>query len=244
MPSGPQFQQVFNGNFMFNTRSAMDTIHQPLTHDKGKIVFFQVPDKSYVEAKVISSPLDDEKEPYTIQTVDKGDIHEFMSDKLLKSNPTVEPTNPTPSTNSPILPLLPWIQHDVKVTLWLPSQMQHPKQGRLKYTETTDKWSFSPGKKDNHPHIPLPNFLEIAQSMVTNKKLFNAWKSKKTVLSARNVRAMSNLVARHVSATALNVLDAPSLLRHGHLSSNDRKLWDKAFNEEYDGLCQLNTWDV
>ena len=129
MPSGPQFQQVFDGNFIFNTRGAMDTIHRPLAHDEGNMVFFQASDKSYVEAKVISSPLDDEKEPYTIQTVDKGDIHEYMSDKLLDLNPTVEPTNPTPSTESPILPLLPWIQHDVKITLWLPSQMQDPKQG-------------------------------------------------------------------------------------------------------------------
>ena len=55
---------------------------------------------------------------------------------------------------------------------------------------------------------------------------------------------MSNLVARHISATTLNVLDAPSLLRHGRLASNDRKLWDAAYKEEYDGLCQLNTWDV
>ena len=104
--------------------------------------------------------------------------------------------------------------------------MQHPKQGRLKYTDITDTWSFLPGQKDIHPHIPLPNFLMIGQGMVTNKKLFNGWKCRKTALTARHIRAVPNLIARHVSATTLNVLDAPSLLRHSRINPQDRKLWD------------------
>ena len=244
MPAGPQFQQTFDGNFIFNTRGAMDMIHRPLAHEEGKTVFFQDADKSYVQSTIVSTPLDDENEQYAVQTVDKGNIHEFMSDKLLDSDPTVVPTDPSPLQSTAVLPTLPWITPEAKVTLYLPQHMQQPKQGRLKYTDITDTWSFSPGQKDIHPHIPLPNFLMIAQGMVTNKKLFNGWKSRKTVLTARHVRAVSNLIARHVSATTLNVLEAPSLLRHSRINPQDRKLWDAAYKEEYDGLCKLNTWEV
>ena len=175
MPSGPQFQETFDGNFTFNTRGSMDAIHRPLAHDEGKTVYFQAKDKSYVESKIISAPIDDENEPYTVQIISNGDIHDIESGKLFDHNPTITPTNPSPTSTDSILPTLPWIKHDAKTTLWLPTKMKHPKQGRLKYTEITDTWSFSPGQKDNHPHIPLPNFVEIAQSMVTNKKLFNGW---------------------------------------------------------------------
>ena len=37
---------------------------------------------------------------------------------------------------------------------------------------------------------------------------------------------------------------APSLLRHYQLHPQDRKTWDDAYNEEYDGLEKLETWEV
>ena len=63
MPSGPQFKEIFDGNFIFNTKGAMDTFHRPLTHEEGKTVYFQSDDKSYVQSKVIFAPIDDEIEP-------------------------------------------------------------------------------------------------------------------------------------------------------------------------------------
>ena len=122
--------------------------------------------------------------------------------------------------------------------------MPKPKQGILKYNEIDDTWSFSPGKKDNHEHIQLPHFKELAQSMVSNKKLFHGWRNKKTVITARHIRATSNLVAHHVCVKDLQVMDAPSLLRHYKLHPGDRKKWDAAYSKEYDGLVNLETWEV
>ena len=45
-------------------------------------------------------------------------------------------------------------------------------------------------------------------------------------------------------AQDLNVMAAPSLLRHYQLHPQDRKTWDDAYNEEYDGLGKLETWEV
>ena len=167
-----------------------------------------------------------------------------MGPKLLDHDPTIVPTNTTPTATDGTLPLLPWIKPEAKVTLYISKIMSKPKQGILKYAKDTDIWTFSPGKKDSHPRMQLPNFTMLAQSMVTNKKLFNGWKTMKHVLTARYLRATSNLLAKHVSATGLNVLQAPSLLRHHKLNPNDRKLWDAAYKEEYDGLTALETWEV
>ena len=56
MPSGPQFSETFDGNFIFNTRGWMDAIHRPLAHDEGKTVWFQAKDKSFVESKLSRHP--------------------------------------------------------------------------------------------------------------------------------------------------------------------------------------------
>ena len=195
LPSGPQFAETkFDGTFTFNTRGAMDTIHRPMAHEDGKTVFFKDDDNNYTEATIVSIPIDDESEPYTIQTKDKGEVHEFRSDDLLDHDPTAEASDPLPTPTDGTFPLLPWIKHNAKAALYLPSVMQAPKQGHLKHDADTDVWSFSPGKNDNHEPIPLPHFKELAQSMVTNKKLFSGWATKKSVLTACYLRAASNLM--------------------------------------------------
>ncbi len=244
LPAGPQFHEKFDGNFIFNTRASMDNIHRPMTHEDGKTVYYLDSDNTYTKATVISVPIDDETEPYTVQSVDQGTIIELSADKLLDHDPNAPMEDPTPTPSDGTFPLLPWINHDAKATLWLPTIMPKPKQGILKYNKDGDTWTFSPGKNDTHEHIQLPHFKELAQSMVTNKKLFQGWKTNKTVLTARQIRATSNLIARHVCAKDLHVTEAPSLLRHYQLHPEDRKKWDAAYSEEYDGLVNLDTWEV
>ena len=162
LPAGPQFDQAFDGNFIFNTRGEMDAIHRPLTHDDGKQVFYKDDENKFVEARILSSPIDDEKEPYTIQNLHNASIHEFMAASLLDHDPTATPADPTPTVNTSVFPLLPWIKPESKATLWLPKIMTQPKQGILKHDKDTDVWSFSPGKTDSHEPIPLPYFKELA----------------------------------------------------------------------------------
>ena len=152
----------------------MDIIHHPLTHEDGKTVFYKDDNNdTYVEAKIISSPINDENEPYTIQSLADSGIHEMMATSLLYHNPSKIPKDPTPSVDLSTFPLLPWIKPEAKTTLWLPKVMKQPKQGILKHDNILDVWSFSPGKTDSHEPIPLPHFKELAQSMVTNKKEFS-----------------------------------------------------------------------
>ena len=92
-----------------------------------------------------------------------------MGHDLQDCDPTITPTDPTPTPDNGTFPLLPWINHDSKVTLWLSTTMSAPKQGVLKYTAETDAWAFSPGKQDKHDHIPLPRFKETLKAWLQTR---------------------------------------------------------------------------
>ena len=66
LPAGPQFGEQFDGNFVFNNQGAIDMIHRPLTHEENKTVFFHATDNTYIKSKVISTPIDEENEPYSV----------------------------------------------------------------------------------------------------------------------------------------------------------------------------------
>jgi hypothetical protein len=38
-------------------------------------------------------------------------------------------------------------------------------------------------------------------------------------------------------------VDAPTLLKHEKLHPNDRTFWDSAYQEEYQGLEDIDTWE-
>ena len=104
------------------------------------------------------------------------------------------------------------------------------KQGLLHHNTKTDEWTFLPGLKGTLTPVPLPNFKQLAYSMLDNKKLFQGWKSSRVALSVRQVRASSNvmahlIIARKVSARNLKLVKAPTsltqhkLLDQGHIIS-------------------------
>jgi hypothetical protein len=72
--------------------------------------------------------------------------------------------------------------------------MPHPKQGKIHYRD-----NFAPGRLNINEPIPLPDFETLAESMIANRKLFQGWKSQSHVLSARQARAMSNVLAHLIS---------------------------------------------
>lgn len=252
LPSGPQLGETFDGAFIFNTKTSMAQIHRPPTHEEGRTVWIQQDNDTYIQATVLSPPIDEENDLYQVQETESGDILEIHENKVKDHNPLAEIEEPQPEPHKSTFGLLPWIRPNAKVTLYLPNTMETPKQGRLTYKD--NEWYFMPGRSNpenskvkrspKHQKVHLPNFTELAQSMVNNKKLFQGWRSTATVLTARKARAMSNIIARHVSAKDLHIKQAPSLKKHKLLHPDDKKTWDAAYNEEYDGLLRLNTWEV
>jgi len=66
--------------------------------------------------------------------------------------------------------------------------------------------------------------------------------SSQQVLLNKSSKTLSKIIANHVSAKGLESHDVPTLLSHKKMSSNDRKIWDAAYAEEYFGLHDLPAW--
>jgi hypothetical protein len=170
--AGPQFGTHYDGDFIFNIKSSMEAIHKPPTHESNSTVFVQINGK-YQEAKVLNIPINDDSEPYTIQIVPTGEIHQMLAEEIMDHDPTATPTD-TPSSNSPF-PHLQWLQNGEKVTMFLPHLMKKPKQGKIYHDKQTNQWSFTPGRYGTNDPIALPNFPNLVDSLIANKKLFKGW---------------------------------------------------------------------
>ena len=247
-PSGPQFAESYDNSFVFNTKSSLERIHEPLTHETNATKYYKTPDSDdYIEVTVISAPVNDDEDKYIVQHKISGDINEALSSELHDSNPNIQPIN-IPNQQLPF-PHIKWIKQDAHVTLYLPTIMPKSKQGILHHED--GEWKFLPGRRhpNNNKPIALPNFDTVAESMINNKKLFRGWRTDHFVKTARRVRLTSNLIAhqimaRKVSAKDLHLLEAPSLLKHNKLHPNDKKIWDNSYKEEYQGLVDIDTWET
>ena len=242
-PAGPHFNEQYETNFHFNTKSSIDDYFQKPAHENNDIKYFKNDQGQYVKVIVLSTPVDDSKENYIVQHAESGDIQEVFGDELLDTNPTDTSMLAT-STNQ--LPHIPWIRNDAKVTMYLRHIMSKPQQGFLHQID--DRWQFIPGRKRNKTPIDLNNFMENAESLIRNKMLFKGWQTLATVLNARIVRVTSNLIAkniynRKVSASNLHLLEAPTLLKHEHLHPEDKATWDESYKQEYQGLADIDTWE-
>ena len=244
-PSGPQFNEPYESNFIFNTKSSMENYHQPLAHEQGTEKYFKADkDGQYIKVRILSIPIDDTKDNYIIQEIDTGNIHEVEPEQLRDDDPTTTPIDiPNPSLP---LPHIPWVKDNAKVTMLLP-HMPTPKQGFLQFSDT--KWHFIPGRTKKNPPVELANFEELAESMIENKKMFKGWTRHKIVETARRVRITSNLLAaniinRKVSAANLHLLQAPTLLKHHLLHPEDKAIWDEAYRQEWQGLKDIDTWET
>jgi hypothetical protein len=243
-PSGPQFALHFDGNFSMSTQSVLEGIHRPPTHEEGATVYLKS-NNAYIPSIILSVPLNEDNEHYVIQEKESGDIHEVPISEVVDHDPTDDPT--THNTTAPF-PHLQWIKHNSKATLYLSDRMPHPKQGFIQ--RRNDKWVFVLGHKTtNQESIELTDFDSLAESLVHNKKLFQGWKARKCVTSARQARATSNIIARMVtirkiSAKGLSLLQAPTLLKHNKLDPDDEEIWNEAYRSEYEGLQSIDTWEV
>ena len=245
LPAGPQFNEPFDGRMTINTQSSIENIHTSPSHETNSIVYYKTSDEIYHAATVLNQPFDEDDQPYTIQLRHTGNILEIMGDEIYDHNP-----NDTVPPDTNINPMLPWLQHNSKVTLILPVLGSTPKQGYLQRSDADNEWYFLPGRTKRHTPIHLSNFQTKAMSMYENKKIFQGWKNTRQVHLARQVRITSNVIshmiaARHVSAKELTDVSAPtSLLAHAKMIPKDKQIWDDSYKEEYEGLQSLNTWEV
>ncbi len=252
-PSGPDFKLQYDNSFTFHTKGSLDFIHRPPTHEENDIVFASTnAGATYHRARVLNTPINEEEENLVVQFIDSDDIAKVDPQFVKDTDPT-NPNPPAPTdtpTDNPF-PLSPWIQPDAKVTLFLPHLMSKPKQGYLCRSEDRREWSFQePGRKadrssDNDTTIPLAKFEEeLAQSLISNRKLFKGWKNSKSVITACLLRAKSNIIARHVSAKGLQIMATPSLHKHHELPPGNKNIWDLSYMEKYNGLQNLDTWEI
>jgi hypothetical protein len=104
-------------------------------------------------------------------------------------------------------------------------------------------WLFYPGKSKDG--IPLPDLESTCQELLDSGQLFKGHTKFCNVYDAQNQSSLRTCVLRHVSAHGLNSLVAPtSLQHHKSMHPDDKIIWDDAYNEEYDGLISLPTWEV
>jgi hypothetical protein len=76
-------------------------------------------------------------------------------------------------------------------------------------------------------------------------QLFRGHTKFKTVYDARAQLSFKDCVLRHVSTHGLSSLIAPtSLKQNAKMTAGDQLIWDAAYDEEFDGLESLPTWEV
>ncbi len=185
-------------------------------------------------AQVIGIPTYTKPDIYTVAFRD-GSIAEYSEDLLSLA----------PSGTSIAPSLLPtWIKPGCNATLFL-STMPKPRHGVLNMSDN-QHWYFQPGKtKDEAQRIPLSDLEANCQFLLDSGQLFRGHAKFKNVFDTRNQISLRTSVLRHVSAHGLQSLIAPSSLKnHNKLSPSDRTIWNAAYDEEYDGLTSLPSWEV
>ncbi len=121
---------------------------------------------SYQRARVLDTPMNEEEENVAIQFLESNEnaqidpIHVKDSDP----NPTMAPSD-TPSAHP--FPLCPWIS---------------PNSSKAPYAKTQTRMPLLIFRRDRA--IPLAKFENLAQSLVTNQKLFKGWKNSTSVIPA------------------------------------------------------------
>jgi len=182
-------------------------------------------------ATIVGIPTYSNPDVYTVLFKD-GSISEYTSDMLsLTSTPSTKSTNLLPT----------WIKGGANATLFL-DDMVKPRHGILK-VDDDNQWFFYPGKSNTGIH--LPDLAANCSTLLETAQLFKGHTKFRNVFDARNQRCLRTAVLRHVSAHGLSSLIAPTSLKsHSNLSPSDKQIWDEAYNEEYDGLVGLPTWEV
>jgi hypothetical protein len=186
---------------------------------------------------VIGIPSYDRPDIYTVVFQD-GSISEYSdTNNILEACPVSSNTSPCS-----ILPN--WIQDDANATLFL-FDMTKPRHGKLK-RDHNNNWIFCPGvNHDISQGIKLQDLSANCQMLMETGQRFRGHTKFRRVYIARNQAQLRDSVLRHVSVHGLASLIAPpSLKHHNTMLPTDKTIWDAAYDEEFDGLASLPTWQV
>jgi hypothetical protein len=120
--------------------------------------------------------------------------------------------------------------------------MSKPRHGTLQL-DADNIWRFHPGKSMDG--VILHDLAANCQELLDSGQLFRGHAKFRTVYNARNQVSLTSCVLRHVSAHGLKSLIAPTSLKsHSTMHPDDQIIWNDAYNEEYDGLVSLPTWEI
>jgi len=221
--SGTFLYRLDEGNTIFTPQFNLDATVLVNTHSPPH------------QATVIGLPTYDRPHIYTVSFSD-GSIAEYSDDVLELSS---KGHNVSSST---LLPA--WVKGGANCTLFL-RHMSKPRHGKL-FQDSSQLWVFCPGNTtDLTSGISLPQFEANFQELLDTGQLFKGHSKFRRVYAARNQLQLRDCVLRHVSAHGLSSLIAPtSLKQHQSMSENDKVIWDAAYDEEYEGLNDLPTWDI
>jgi hypothetical protein len=234
--SGAHFNFKYQpGVFVYRLDETTMIFTTKLTLDSDVLIHTHFPPS---RAKVIGIPCYASPDIYTVLFAD-GTIAKYShQNNILEAAPT-------PVTPSQIQSSLPsWIQSGVNATLFL-SHMTKLRHGKLLHTED-DKWFFCPGHTlDLAKGILLSDFSANCQEFLDTGQLYRGHTKFKRVYHTRHQIHLCDSVLRHVLAHGLSTLITPSSLSaHQKLSTTDQLIWNAAYDEEFDGLTSLPTWEV
>jgi hypothetical protein len=109
-----------------------------------------------------------------------------------------------------------------------------------------ETWIFCFGNSlDLTKGVKLPDLSATYQNLLDTGQLFKGHTKFSRVYQARNQVQLKDCVLCHVSAHGLQSIFAPSSLKnHQSMSPTDKLIWDDAYNEEFDGLSSIPTWEL
>ena len=237
LAAGPIFDLNYDGGLFFNTYFNEADQHRPPQFTVNQTVYFQ-PNTSapFIKAKILSIPMDSNN-IFTIQRADNLNIIQMPESRLSNSDPA-KPPQDSLSTRDTTLPT--WIKQHAPATLFFPT-MPKPRRGTIKL-HTDHEWYFHFGRSNTTEPVHLQNFHLEARNMIHNYHLIRGHPPFHKIMANRNSQIFKDSVARHVSAASLRNLDVPTLIQMQKLQDTDKTTWNKAYNEEYDGLNSLPAW--
>jgi hypothetical protein len=102
-----------------------------------------------------------------------------------------------------------------------------------------------PGKQTETNGILLQDLEANCKDLLDTGQLFRGQTKFKSAYDTCNQTSLQQCVLRHVSAHGLQSLVPPTSLKlPSKMSPTDKATWDEAYNEEYDGLTSLPSWEV
>lgn len=238
LAAGPIFNLPYDGGIFFNTYHNEADLHQRPTFNINDTVF--IPklknSKEYVSCTVLGLP-PLQSDLYTIQRLDNKNILQIPCHKITAANPNATPTNIIKDINNN---LPPWFKPNAPSTLYT-LDLTKPRRGTLQLHQD-NIWHFHTGRKNKKPPIPLPNIHMDLLHLIHTSHLTQGHPPFYRIMSIHRTQQFQNSVACHVSAASLQDLSPPTLIKMMSLSPEDKSIWSKGNDEEFNGLADLPAW--